>query len=656
MRTTNADIRTLIDRIDRGDIRLPEIQRGYVWKPPKIAGLIDSLYRRYPTGSLLLWETDEDVTERGPAIEGPHAKPMAKPQYLIDGQQRLTSLHRVFKGHDDARIVFNVETQRFQRESAATKKDSRWVAVHDVLGESADIFSLVEDLRSRLEVVEPKVIGERLDRLRKIADYPYFIEILDDLPYEEVADIFVRVNSRGITLRSVDLALATLSARWRGVIEKLDTEAERWRSSGYPAISVGFLARCIAASAADTGSFRAFSHSPVDQLQQGWEETKRGVEHLVQLLRNNAGIATSALLPSENALVPLVAFLGRRPDEPLDKETADGLLYWLFAAFIQSRYSTSLETVLGQDIAAVRSADPLGGLLRNLRLFGQRLTISEDTLAGRTDRSPYFLLSFLVARNAGARDWWHGVDLCTDGEDHFKLEYHHIHPRATLRSQFSKTEINDLSNLAFISSKANRKISDRSPKDYFPEIGDDELRSHFVPIDEELRTVDRYPDFVRARRKLLADAMTELLDGLSPASLAGAPEAEDPAAGERLIFNVFGESPDDPHAVIVLDASVDGTEWRTHLSLRDLRFFVADLQNGFGSGLTIDGEAVDLEPGSEAIELPVGPLLAQGSLTEWQAVLEREMQEMNPKDECPALGKGHEWKEARRPFPVVDSE
>ena len=50
---------------------------------------------------------------------------MAKPQYLIDGQQRLTSLHRVFKGHDDARIVFNVETQRFQRESALTKKDSQ---------------------------------------------------------------------------------------------------------------------------------------------------------------------------------------------------------------------------------------------------------------------------------------------------------------------------------------------------------------------------------------------------------------------------------------------------------------------------------------------------------------------------------------------------
>jgi hypothetical protein len=656
MRTTTADIRTLIDKIDRGDIRLPEIQRGYVWKPPKIAGLIDSLYRRYPTGSLLLWETDEDVTERDPAIQGPSAKPMAKPQYLIDGQQRLTSLHRVFKGHDDAQIVFNVETQRFQRESAATKRDARWIAVSDVLNEASDVFSLVEELRNRLDAVEPKLIGQRLDRLRKIADYQYWIEILDDLPYEVVADIFVRVNSRGVRLSSVDLALATLSARWRGVIKELEAEAERWAAVGYPAISVGFLARSIASSAADTGSFRVFASAPLEHLHEGWKDTKRGVEHLVQLLKSNAGIATSELLPSENALVPLVAFLGRRPDQPLDAEMADGILYWLFAAFIQSRYSTSVETVLGQDLAAVRSSDPLGGLLRNLRLFGQRLTITEDTLAGRTDRSPYFLLSFLAAKRSGARDWWHGVDLCTDGQGHFKLEYHHIHPRATLKAQYSKTEINDLANLAFISSKANRKISDRSPANYFPEIGEEQLTAHLVPLDEELRTPDTYPDFVRARRGLLAAAMTKLLIDLAPSALAAAPATEDSATGERLILTTYGESADDPRAVLVLDAHANGTTWQTSLPLRDLNLFVTDLENGFASGITISGEAVELESGAEAIELPVGPLLVRGTIPEWRTVLDREIGDMAGPDERPPVEDDPSWERERMPFPVVDSE
>jgi hypothetical protein len=657
MRTTTADIRTLIDKIDRDELRLPEIQRGYVWKPPKVAGLVDSLYRHYPTGSLLFWETDEDVIERKPSIEGPNVKRLGKPQYLIDGQQRLTSLHRVFKGHEGAQIVFNVETEKFQNESAATKKDPRWVRVYDILGESADVFGVVEVLQERLPHIDRKDIWTRLDGLRKIGDYSYWIEIVENLPYEDVADIFVRVNSRGVTLRAVDLALATLSARWRvGVIEKLESEAEKWSGMGYPAIDVAFLARSLAALATDAGGFRGFASASVDALESGWGRTQRGVEHLVHLLKNNAGIATSELLPSNNALIPLVVFLGSRPDEALTTEEANSLIYWLFGAFIQARYSGSTETVLGQDLAAIRSTEPIVTLFRNLRLFGQRLLVTADSLAGRTDRSPYFLLSYLVAKEAGAQDWWHAVDIGTDAKGKFRLEYHHIHPRATLKASYSKNEINDLANFAFISSTANRKISDRSPAKYFPEISDDQLEAHFVPLDEELRTADRFPDFVRARRELLATAMTELLESFAPSALTGDISVEDPVSGERLTLSAYGDSTDDPKAVLLIHAAADGTSWETTVPLRDLGFFLNDLENGYSAALTVGGETVELESGSDAVELPLGPLTARGTLEEWKSVFERELTELSPSDDRPELPVATEWKGERRPFPIGDSE
>jgi hypothetical protein len=657
MRTTTAEIKTLIDKIDRDELRLPEIQRGYVWKPPKVAGLVDSLYRRYPTGSLLLWETDEEIIERAPSIEGPNEKRLGKPQYLIDGQQRLTSLHRVFKGHEGARVVFNIETEKFQNESAATKKDPRWVRVHDVLSESADVFGLVEELHGRLPQLDRKGIYARLDRIRKIGDYSYWIEIVENLSYEDVADIFVRVNSRGITLRAVDLALATLSARWRvGVIDKLENEAEKWAAVGYGALDVSFLARCLAALATDAGGFRGFASAPVEAFAEGWERTRRGAEHLVLLLRNNAGIATSELLPSNNALIPLVAFLGSRPDKPLAANEADALIYWLFGAFIQARYSGSLETVLGQDLAAVRSDDPIPNLFKNLRLFGQRLVVTPDSLAGRTDRSPYFLLSYLAARRAGAQDWWHAVDIGTDAQGHFKLEYHHIHPRATLRGRYSKNEINDLANFAFISSKANRKISDRSPAKYFPEIGDDQLRAHIVPLGEELRTPDGYREFVRERRELLGAAMTDVLDAFAPLAVIGDVVADDPAAGERLTFAAFGDSPRDPNAVLVVQASVDGRSWGATLSLRDIEFFLGDLENGYSAALAIGGESVTLEAGADAVELPFGPLTARGTLDEWRSVLDRELTELSPLEERPEPPPETVWDAPRVPFPIADSE
>jgi hypothetical protein len=656
MRTTTADIRGLVDRIDRGEIRLPEIQRGYVWKPPKVAALIDSLYRHYPSGSLLLWETDEDVVERNPSIEGPGEKPLNRPQYLIDGQQRITSLHRVFKGHEDARIVFNVETERFQNESAATKKDPRWIAVYDLLSEADDTYTLVSGLLDRLPGMDSKVLSARIDGVKKVADYLYFIEILDDLSYEEVTEIFVRVNSRGVALRSVDLALATLSARWHGVIAELENEAGRWSAVGYSVISVPFLARCLAALATEVGAFRGFASASLEALEDGWVRTRRGVEHLVPLLKNNARIATSELVPSENALVPLVAYLGLRPDEALTDQDADALIYWLFGAFIQGRYSGSTETVLGQDLRAVRSSNPMSGLFRNLGLLGQRLVITDEALAGRTERSPYFLLSYLAAREAGARDWWHGVDICTDSEGHFSLEYHHVHPRATLRADYSKAEINDLANLAFISSRANKKIRDRSPAVYFSEIGDEQLKAHLVPLGEDLRTADRYPEFIRARRKLLAEAMTSVLDDFAPEHLERPSDAPDPAAGERLVLAAFGRSASDPSAELVFIAAANGTRWEASVSLRDFSLFLTDLENGYSAALSIGHETVDLDGGADAVELPLGPLAVRGTLDEWRAILDRELNDIAPLGDRPSIAEVPGWEGERVDFPIVDSE
>jgi len=656
MKTTTADIRDLVSRIDKEEILLPEIQRGYVWKPPKVAALIDSLYRRYPSGSLLLWETGEHVELRGIAITGPDGKPMNPPQYLIDGQQRLTSLHRVFNGHENARIVFNVETERFQNESAATKKDPRWIPVHSLLSGDIDTYTLVDELKQSLPDIEPKVLSDRLDRVRKIADYHYFVEILNDLAYEEVADIFVRVNSKGVTLRAVDLALATLSARWRGVVAKLEEESRQWRLSGYDAISVSFLARCLAAMATEVGGFRGFASAPLPSLEEGWRRAQRGIEHLVPLLKNNAKIATSELLPSDIALVPLVAFLGLRPEKPLAADDADAMIYWLFAAFIKGRYSGSTETVLAQDLAAVRSQEPLEALYRNLGLLGERVIVRPDQLAGRGVKSPYFLLSYLVAQNAGARDWWYGVDICTDGKGSFKLEYHHIHPRATLSNLYGRSEINDLANLAFISSRANKKISDRSPARYFPELGDAELVPHFVPTDPELRVPDTYPAFIRERRRLLADAMTSLLNRFRPEHLTSITPFEDPTLGERLTFQAFGSGADDEDAVLRVEANANGHFWAAELPLHEFVSVFKDVQDGNPSGIAIGDAYAVVDAEADPIELQFGPLMASGQLEDWLSVLDREVGDMTPLEDKPSAPMHGSWSGESRAFPVIDSD
>jgi hypothetical protein len=131
-------------------------------------------------------------------------------------------------------------------------------------------------------------------------------------------------------------------------------------------------------------------------LERGWHTVRRGLGHLIPLLKNNLKVSHSSLLPSMIVLLPLIVLLGERPDTPLDNETASGILYWLLVATIRTRYSGATDTKLGQDIPAARSADPVRGLLTNLGVVGARIAVTPRDLAGRSYSSPYFLLSFLV--------------------------------------------------------------------------------------------------------------------------------------------------------------------------------------------------------------------------------------------------------------------
>lgn len=657
---TDKDIRSLVQQISSGEILLPEIQRSYIWKPTQVARLVESLYRGYPSGSLLFWRTSETPETRAIAAEAPDQKPAMLPLYLLDGQQRLTSLHRVMNDHPEAQIVFNVETEVFQNQSAATKRDTRWVKVYDLLRPDADLIEVLERFDFTTLKVDRKEVGRRLQRLMAVSNYTYHMEIITDLPYTEVAQIFVRVNSGGRALKTTDLALATLSARWPGVLAKLEKEATHWRQRNYGDLDLTFLTRALTGAVLGRG-LSAWSHSRLaaatdEELEHGWAVVQRGLKELVPLLKQNLGVVDSRLLPSINVLLPLVVLLGERPKDPLDPQTANGILYWFLVATIRNRYSGSADTLLGQDIPAAREPAPVMRLLSNLGLTGAAVEVTPQALVGRSYGSPYFFLSFLVCRAAGAKDWFHGAGIDATAEDGHKLEYHHIHPRARLKGQYSKAEINDLANFAFISASANRRISDRSPADYFPTLEPEELTAHFVPLDEELRTPEAYPRFLAARRALLAEAMTRFLNRFRPSWLdQEAGEASDDLAGSALEFIRYASGWDEPK--LLVQATHQGHEWRALLSADAFEEAITQAGTGISADITY-GEELQLAVRSdnETIEVELGPLLVVGTATEWKAVLERERADALPLSEAPVVPPPPAWEGERRRFPVASSE
>ena len=132
----DREIQSLVNDVKEGRLLLPEMQRGYVWKSTQVRDFFDSLYHQYPTGQLLVWETDDHSHARDISAQGIGAS-YRRTQLLLDGQQRLTSLYAVMTGaqvevRDRSKpidIVFNVSSERFDVATAVARPQSGWVSL-----------------------------------------------------------------------------------------------------------------------------------------------------------------------------------------------------------------------------------------------------------------------------------------------------------------------------------------------------------------------------------------------------------------------------------------------------------------------------------------------------------------------------------------------
>ncbi|MND68856.1 hypothetical protein D3C80_603150 [compost metagenome] len=450
MAQQDIPIKELVAKIERGEIRLPEMQRQYVWRSTRVRDLLDSLYRGYPSGTILTWETDEGVSTRDFAVDQA-ANSTTRFQLLLDGQQRLTSLSAILRGtpvHVRGRkrpidILFNLEhpqdlrfitevnedddddaddeedsidatedelLQRFDQmafvvHSKKLAARAHWVSVTKVFRESSDTPFLKAAGITSMDDPRYDKYTSRLKQLRAIRDYGYRVHVLErDKSYEEVTEIFVRVNSLGAKLRSSDLALAQITAKWRDSLKVFQEFERECAAEGFP-LELAIHLKNLVAFATGQSRFRAVNSLSLDQMAAGWEAAKDGMRFAVNFLRSNVGIDSPALLSSTFLVITLASY-GHLKDYHLTPDEADQLRYWVLAANAKARYSRgSSETFLDQDLAAMRRGGDLPALIQLLKTQVGRLEILPSDLENRNSRSAYFKTMFLAFRQDGATDW-----------------------------------------------------------------------------------------------------------------------------------------------------------------------------------------------------------------------------------------------------------
>ncbi len=345
----------------------------------------------------------------------------------------------------------------------------------------------------------------------------YVMQILPrDYSYEEVTEIFVRVNSLGIKLRGSDLALALVTAKWPNSLKLFEEFIDECEESWFT-LDLGLIVRTLVVFATQQSRFRTVSSLSKEVLETAWEKTKDGLRFSINYLKANAGIEDETLLSSPFLMIP-IAVLSVLRDERLSSEDERNLLRWLYIANARAHYSSSSETKLDADLNLLFRGNGPESLMGPLESQFARLIIEPSDFTGRGARSALFSLAYLALKHAGAKDWFSGLGLSLthQGRYHF-IQFHHIFPKSLLqKAGYEKAEINEIADMAFITGRTNRRISNKAPIDYFKDIiaqrGQKALIQQQIPMDEKLWKIENYREFLEERRKLLASIINEFIN------------------------------------------------------------------------------------------------------------------------------------------------
>lgn len=537
-----AKISKLLDSVKELEIVIPEFQREYVWSLGQAKELMTSLFQEYPTGSVLVWETNNPPEIKNNAV---NREKMGWIKVLLDGQQRITTLYLLINGevppyyketdisHDPRHLYFDLRTGEFRYYQARQMMDSPfWKSVVECFNGNIDAFTLIENLhiedaQERLEI--GRTVNDNLVRLRAISDIDYFVQsVPQGLDIDKAIDIFDRVNSSGTKLTEAELVLTHIAGKWPQARRVMKEKIEDYGKAGF-FFELDLLTRCFVVLFTSSALFEKmteeiYKDTTEEKYKETWDKLVKIFNYLIPILKQSAYISGSKDMSTNNVLVPLVAYLSKNGGA-FESGQKNQFLYWMFLALIWGRYSGQTDQRLDKDVyLALNSSQPVADLINEIEDQRGRIEIKPADLEGRGAGHPLHRMLYVIAKFNKATDWANSGSLQDTMGDYNSIQSHHIFPQAFLyrngfdsENHLDKQKVNEIANRAFITRDTNFEISDENPSEYLKKVSEkfpEALKQQMIPSDQSLWSVEMYNDFLVARRRMIADTINLFLETL----------------------------------------------------------------------------------------------------------------------------------------------
>ena len=528
---TQPHVETIFAWIRAGEVAIPEIQRPFVWNAVKVRNLLDSLFRGYPVGYLIAWRNPDVKLKDGTSSTGK--------RILIDGQQRVTALMAALLGQEVVnkdyqqvriRIAFHPGEQRFEVSNPAIQKDASWIPdISVVFDPKTSVLGLVKSYCDRNPGADQDSVFRSIEFLKGIMSNQIgLIDLAAELDIETVTEIFIRVNSEGVTLSQADFAMSKIAVNetyggnlLRKAIDYFShlavapefyslirrdlafTQSEfftqmswlRQENDDLYDPSYTDLLRVAFTSEFGRGrlgdlvallSGRNFETRQYEDaiVEESFARLKRGIlefmnethfKRFLMILRS-AGFVDASMIGSQNAVnFAYILYLTLRDENEPNERIETYVRKWYAMSILTGRYSGNPEGAFDYDIRQIRS---LGAVMYIENVVRGELsdafwdTMLPQAMTTSVASSPYFRLFQAAQVKANDRGFL-SQDIGVRDLIEVRSDVHHVFPRGFLKKHgVARGTYNQIANYAVIQSEINIAIGNKEPELYFNELLD----------------------------------------------------------------------------------------------------------------------------------------------------------------------------------------
>lgn len=523
-------IKHLLSDISQGKISMPEIQRPFVWDTSKVRDLIDSINRGFPIGYIITSTDPEMVQKDGSKANGKTS--------IIDGQQRITALRAAILGETvvnkdykkyHIKIAYNPFADPFKNENKfetltpAIEKTSYWI--HDISkivdADFREVTEFVNEYKKQNPDIPEDVINNAITELQSLKDQEIGLIHLrsEELDIDEIADIFERINSKGVPLNQADFTMSKLASNTgdsnnirklidyfshliqepkfydhlqendpdfcnSDLLEKIAWVREYNDSIFIPdysdiirtSFAYGFkrgkLADLVSLLSGRNFETRSYEQRIVEETVRTLMTSvlcfvnKNNFTDFIQII-DSTGFIDSKMIGSKNALNYTYAiFLLLKDNDYNPSDIKQYISKWFVMSVLTSRYSTSPESVIDRDIKEIARV----GIKEYLEKQEPTEEYWSNTLLNDFDKAsmqhPYLNTFFAAQVFSGDTGFLSDVSLRSIRE--IKGDIHHTFPYEYLKTngKNERFEYNQIANFVYMEKSTNIQIGKMKPMDY----------------------------------------------------------------------------------------------------------------------------------------------------------------------------------------------